>query len=82
MAVFWVTAFILRTLFLLFQRLGQIRAVRLICPLYRDFANMSSQQEALQRAFDAKTAYFVNNIAELSLETQASTNAIVHNYKF
>jgi hypothetical protein len=34
---------------------------------------MSSQQEALLRAFDAKTAYFVNNIAELSLETQAST---------
>jgi hypothetical protein len=43
---------------------------------------MSSQQEALQRAFDAKTAYFVNNIAELSLETQASTNTIVYNYKF
>jgi hypothetical protein len=39
-------------------------------------------QEALQRAFDAKTAYFVNNIAELSLETQASTNTIVYNDKF
>ena len=41
-------------------------------PFLRDFENLTTQQEVLKRAFDAKTAYFVNNIAELSLETQVN----------
>jgi hypothetical protein len=41
----------------------------LICDNIRDLANMTSLQ-------DAKSAYFVNNLAELSLDTKVSFNLL------